>query len=170
MQIFRFMSYDEFNKYRSGKVMRSKRNHSIIHGSKTNSKGFCFLNIEEFTPEQAMHFLSGIVSFDVCAVFETDETLKGTFGIYAKPIESDDNMFELLLKLYSGWERSFEAKEYCTTEYDRRKFKLLRYSKDLWKQWNPAESQNQLKWEECNNDIQTTKRDKKKNGKRNQAV
>lgn len=167
MQIFRFMSYDEFNKYRSGKVMRSKKDHSKKYGSKTSSKGFCFLDTEDFTPEQAMHFLSGIVSFDVCAVFETDEILNKSFGIYAEHIESDIDLLKLLVL---GIEKSFKATEYCTTEYDKRRYKLLKYSKDIWKQFKPLEIQNQLKWEECNNDIQITKRNKKKNGNRDTTI
>lgn len=170
MKLFRFMSNEEFQKYRSGKVLKSKKDHHKISKRRTNSKGFCFFNINDYTPEEAIHFLSGIVSFDICAVFETNKELRKTYGVYAKPITSDGDMLSMFIKLYSGWEESFTADEYCITEYDKKSFKLLKYSKDIWNQWNPAEIQNDLKWEECNNEIQTTKRSKRKNGKRDKAI
>lgn len=167
MKVFRFMSNDEFQKFKSGKVMKSRKDHSKSHNGKTNSKGFCFLNLEEYAPEEAMHFMSGIVSFDICAVFETDEKLNRTYGIYAKPIKSDGDILNLYEKLFIGWEESFQANEYCTTQYDRRTFILVKYTKNLWEQWNPAEKQGKLKWEECKDEIQTTKRNKRKDGKGN---
>ena len=170
MKVFRFMSNDEFQKYRSGKKMISNKDHSKTHNGKTNSKGFCFLNLEEYTPEEAIHFLSGIVSFDICAIFETDTKLNKTYGIYAKPIKSDGDMQEQLIKLLIGLHDSFTANEYCTSEYDKRSFKLLKYSNDIWNQWNSAEMQSDLIWEECNNEVQTTKRNKRKNGKREKTI
>lgn len=171
MKIFRFMSNEEFEKYRSGKVMRNKTDHSIKHGgSNTNSKGFCFFDYEEYSAEEAMHFLSGVVTFDVCAVFETDSPLNKTYGEYAKPIKNDGDMLKLLAKLLIGFHDSFIANEYCTTQYDRRTFKLIKYSKNIWQQWNPAEIQKELKWEECNNELQVKQRTKTKNGIRNKAV
>lgn len=68
-----------------------------------------------------------------------------------------------------GWKESFTADEYCINQYDKRSFKLVKYSRDIWKQWNPAEEQTELDWEVCN-EIQVTNRNKKKNGKRNKAV
>ena len=118
------------------------------HDGKTNSIGFCFLNVEDFTPEEAMHFLSGIVTFDVCAVFETDEKLDKTYGIYAKPIKSTGNPIEDLMNLFCGFNERFTADEYCITEYDKKRMKLIKYSEEIWKQWNPRENQEELKWVE----------------------
>ncbi len=144
MKVFRFMSKVEFEKYKHNFTLRN----NTKHDGKTNSVGFCFLDIEEFTPEEAMHFLSGIVTFDVCAVFETKENLHKTYGIYAKPIKSTGNSMEDLLNIFSGFTDRFTANEYCTTEYNEETMKLLKYSEEIWKQWNPIEEQTKLKWVE----------------------
>lgn len=143
MKVFRFMSKLEFEKYKNDITLINNKKHN----GKTNSIGFCFLNIEEFTPEEAMHFLSGIATFDVCAVFETEEKLNKTYGIYAKPIKTTGNPFEDLLNLFSGFTDNFTANEYCITEYSKKTMKLLKYSEEIWRQWDPAEEQKNLKWE-----------------------
>lgn len=144
MKVFRFMSKVEFEKYKRDFPLKN----NTKHNGKTNSIGFCFLNADEYTPEEAMHFLSGIVTFDVCAVFETEEKLNKTYGVYAKPIKSTGNPFEDLLNIFSGFTDRFTANEYCITEYNQKKMKLLKYSEEIWKQWNPAEEQTKLKWME----------------------
>ena len=143
MKVFRFMSKLEFEKYKNDITLINNKKHD----GKTNSIGFCFLNIEEFTPEEAMHFLSGIATFDVCAVFETEEKLNKTYGIYAKPIKTTGNPFEDLLNLFSGFTDNFTANEYCITEYSKKTMKLLKYSEEIWRQCDPAEEQKNLKWE-----------------------
>lgn len=144
MKVFRFMSKVEFEKYKNNFTLENNKRHE----GKTNSIGFCFLDTEEFTPEEAMHFLSGIVTFDVCAVFETEEKLHKTYGIYAKPIKSTGNPFEDLLNIFNGFTYRFTANEYCVNKYNKKTMKLLKYSKEIWKQWNPAEEQAKLKWVE----------------------
>ncbi len=144
MKVFRFMSKVEFEKYKHNFTLRNDKKHD----GKTNSIGFCFLNLEEYTPEEAMHFLSGIVSFDICAVFETEEKLNKTYGIYAKPIDPTGNIMADIINLLSGFNDHFKANEYCITSYNKEKFKLLKYSENIWKQWNPTEIQENLKWKE----------------------
>lgn len=153
MKVFRFMSKVEFEKYKNGSVLKNNKKHD----GRTNSIGFCFFNVEDFTPEQAIQFLSGIVTFDVCAVFETDEKLKKTYGIYAKPIKSTENSIEDLINLFDGLNARFKATEYCITEYDKNKMKLIKYSEDIWKQWNPVKEQQKLKWYESGIQIQSLK-------------
>lgn len=144
MQVFRFMSKVEFEKYRNNFTLKNDKKHD----GKTNSVGFCFLNTKDFTPEEAMHFLSGIVTLDVCAVFETEEKLQKTYGVYAKPIKSTGNPMEDLMKLLCGFNDRFTANEYCITEYNKETMKLLKYSEEIWKQWNPVEQQTKFKWVE----------------------
>ena len=144
MKIFRFMSKVEFEKYKKNFTLKNNKKHE----GKTNSVGFCFLNIEDFTPEEAMHFLSGIATFDVCAVFETEEKMQKTYGIYAKPLKSTGNPMEDLINLLMGFTDRFTADEYCITEYNKNNMKLLKYSENIWKQWNPAEAQTKLQWKE----------------------
>lgn len=93
-----------------------------------------------------MHFVSGIVSFDICAIFETSKELEKTYGIYAKPIESTGDPIEDLMNLFSGFGEKFTANECCTTEYSSKEFKLIKYTDDLWKQWKKREEQPELKW------------------------
>lgn len=144
MKIFRFMSKVEFEKYKNNFTLKNNKKHE----GKTNSVGFCFFNIEDFIPEEAMHFLSGIVTFDICAVFETEEKMKKTYGIYAKPFKSTGNPMEDLINLLMGFTDRFTADEYCITEYNKNNMKLLKYSENIWKQWNPAEIQTKLQWKE----------------------
>lgn len=142
MRIFRFMSNEEFEKYKKGITLKNNKRHE----GNTNSIGFCFLDEEEFTPEKAMHFLSGIVTFDICAVFETKEELNKTYGVYAKPIEKTEDAFEDLYNLLIGFTDRFTANEYCITEYNKETMKLLKYSENIWNQWKPNEEQTKLKW------------------------
>ncbi len=144
MKIFRFMSKKEFEKYENGETLKN----NTIHKGKTNSIGFCFLDAEEYTPEKALHFLSGIVAFDICAVFETEKKLNKTYGVYAKPIKSTGNPFEDLLNIFAGYMDNFTANEYCTTKYSNKDFKLLKYSENIWEQWEPKEEQSKIKWRE----------------------
>lgn len=142
MKIFRFMSNEEFEKYQKGKVLENNKKHK----GNTNSVGFCFLDTDEFTPEKAMHFLSGIVTFDICAVFETKEKLNKTYGVYAKPIKRTGDAFEDLYNLLTNFGDKFTANEYCITKYSKETMKLLKYSKNIWFQWKPNEEQTKLKW------------------------
>lgn len=144
MKVFRFMSREEFEKYRNGITLKNDKKHE----QKTNSIGFCFLNIDDYTPEEAMHFLSGIVSFNICAVFETEEKLQKTYGVYAKPIKPTGNPMEDIINLLYGFNEKFTADEYCTTQYDNKKMKLVKYSENIWQQWKPSEQQEKFKWVE----------------------
>ena len=117
MEIFRFMSKKEFNKYLKGEELINETEHM----GNTNSKGFCFMYCEDYEPEYAYQFLSGIVSTGVCAVFETKKELMGTYGVYATP--------------YGSFFDSFTSDEYCTKEYNKKDFKLIKYCYDFDKKW-----------------------------------
>lgn len=146
MQVFRFMSNYEFEQYRSGKTLINKKDHHQETKRRTNSIGFCFLDINDYKPEKALHFLSGIVNFDICAVFETDKILNKTWGTYAKPIKSNGNLLEDILRVLYGFNEQFTSTEYCITEYNNEDFKLIKYSQNIWQQWNPQEEQSILNW------------------------
>ena len=47
MKLFRFMSKEEFNKYLKGEELINE----IKHIGNTNSKGFCFMNLEDYYAE-----------------------------------------------------------------------------------------------------------------------
>lgn len=142
MKIFRFMSRNEFEKYRSGQLLINK----TIHQGKTNSIGFCFFNIDDYRPERAMHFLSGVATLDVCAIFETNKRLNKTKGTYAKLPPSTGNALIDYIRVLNGMVYKFDAAEYCTTTYNNKEFKLLKYSEDIWKQWRPGEEESKILW------------------------
>lgn len=134
MKLFRFMSRAEFDKYLNGDTMVNKTNHHIKHNRKTTSIGFCFFDLNEYKPEKALHFLTGIVDTDVCVVFDVNKKyVDMTHGRYANP-EVDISLFDALMGIIP----SFEAKEYCTTEYSNKNFKLIKYAIPEWRnkeQW-----------------------------------
>lgn len=117
MKLFRFMSKEEFNKYLKGEKLINETKHIGY----TNSKGFCFMNLEDYEPEYAYQFLSGIVSTGVCVVFETNEILTKSYGGYAEP--------------YGDFFDSFVSNEYCTEEYSNNDFKLIKYCYDFDEKW-----------------------------------
>lgn len=139
MQVFRFMSKEEFKKFNNGEVLYNNR----VHNAKCTSKGFCFFDLNDYKPHNAMHFLSGIVSFDICAVFETDKrNLKERYGVYSKR----NTMLIPCIFPSVGAVSKFHATEYCTTEYSNKDFKLIKFSKDIWGQYDVLENQKDLNW------------------------
>ena len=122
MKLFRFMSDEEYNKLTNNEVLFNNTKHT----ARTNSIGFCFMDYEQYKPEDAVHFLSGIVSLDKCVIFETNKELNKTYGEYAKPIEFTGNNGIDMINLFRRWEDTFTADEYCTTEYSLKDFKILK--------------------------------------------
>lgn len=150
MKVLRFMSYDEFKKYKEGQVLENNTKHL----GKTNSVGFCFLDADEIDIKQALHFLSGIASFDICAVFETKKKLNKTYGEYAKPIKDYDKQnplqfyYDLIMLSYDIPENRMRINEYCTKKYSKADFRLIKYSENVWNQWNIIDHQKELVWKE----------------------
>lgn len=146
MQVFRFMSKEEFEKFNNGETLQN----STVHRAKTNSTGFCFFDLKDYKPHEAMHFLSGLVSFEVCAVFEVDKSkLNQSWGVYhdlKEPVIVGNLFIDILRALYSR--ECFTATEYCTTEYSNKDFKLIKYSENIWEQYDKLEDQKELKWKE----------------------
>lgn len=143
MKVFRFMSKEEFEKFNKGENLLN----NTKHNGKTDSIGFCFFNIEDVEVKEAIHFLSGIVNFEVCAVFETEKNnLKEGYGIYAKPLKSTGIFALDLYEVLTNREK-MQRTEYSTTNYNNKKFKLEKYSENIWKQYSPFnEEQKDLKW------------------------
>ena len=120
LKVFRFMSQEEFDKYLAGEKLINTTDHRKKFAF-TGSKGFCFFEymdwdddgVDGITPEYAYEFLSGIVTEDVVAVFETDKQLTESYGRYADP--------------YGAFFDTIRMDEYCTTEYDNKSFHLIKY-------------------------------------------
>lgn len=112
------MSYEEFEKYMNGKNLYNNTKHK----AKTNSIGFCFFDINDFSPEFAWRFLKGAIFPDICVVFEVDETLlrKG-YGIYSDPNKT-------LYELMNFIPKMIRVSEYCTENYNKEVFKLVKYT------------------------------------------
>lgn len=121
MKLFRFMSKHEYYKYLTGDTLTNNK----IHQGRTNSRGFCFLNCDEHNPNEAIHFLSGIVNLDICCIFETKRKLKKTYGIYASTCKTIEDILNDSL----GTQK---IDEYCTTTYNNKNFKLLSYCDDVY--------------------------------------
>ena len=131
------MSKEEFERFNNGETLYNYMQHDK---NRTTSTGFCFFNLKDYLPQDAMHFLSGIVSFDICAVFETDKSnLKERYGRYNK------NTYTLFPSMFPAM---FHATEYCTTQYSNKNFKLVKYSEDIWRQWKLIDEQEDLEWKE----------------------
>lgn len=143
MKIFRFMSIEEFEKYLNNETLKNE----TVQGGKTNSIGFCFLNLEDHAPKDALHFLSGIVSFDICAVFEVDEKLLNkTWGVYASPIKKIEDDLAYLINIFNGFHETFKTPEYCTTTYNKKDFRLVKYTTNIWGQYDLQKNQRELLW------------------------
>lgn len=110
MKVFRFMSVEELKKILNNEELINNTEHKAF----TNSVGFCFMKYDE-TPEQAYEYLSGIVSKDLCVVFETKKRLKKTYGIYADPY---GHFFDTVTK-----------DEYCINKYNLREFQIVKIAK-----------------------------------------
>lgn len=118
MKVYRFMSGKEFKKYLEGEILTNDTHHR----AKTNSVGFCFCPMKE-KPEKAVHHLSGIVTLDYCVVFDVDKKLLNeSWGIYAKD-------YKTLEEILNNYGESVKLKEYCTTTYSNKDFKMIKYAK-----------------------------------------
>ena len=118
MKIFRFMSYEEFKKYMNGENLYNNKKHK----AKTNSIGFCFFDIKDFSPEFAWKFLKGAIFPDICVVFEVDKSLlRKTYGIYNDPNKTLEEILNWIIK-------PMKVDEYCTKKYNRKNFRLIKYT------------------------------------------
>ena len=68
IRIFRFMSKSEFNKFLNEKNLLNQKDFS--KEARSSSRGFCFLEKGQISPEESLEYLSGIVNTDICAVFD----------------------------------------------------------------------------------------------------
>ena len=109
MKYYRFMSKNEFEKLINGETLKNDKKHQ----AKTNSVGFCFMKYDDYKPKDAYEFMSGIVSEDICVVFETTKKLTKSYGVYADP------------DLSNGWFASITVDEYCIKEYSLQNFKIV---------------------------------------------
>lgn len=101
------MSIEELKKLLNSKNLIN----NTVHKANTNSVGFCFMKYDEM-PEEAYKYLSGVVSKDLCVVFETKKRLRKSFGIYADPY---GYFFDTVVK-----------DEYCINKYNLKEFQIIK--------------------------------------------
>ena len=95
MRVTRFMSRDEWDAFKEGRILLNETDHFNSGKGGSNSKGFCFT---EDTPDEAWKYLTGIVDADVCATFEfPDGYLTESYGVYADQREGA-GFFDKMLK------------------------------------------------------------------------
>ena len=116
MILHRFCSAEEYKKFIAGEKLRNNKIHGEERGFEvTSAIGFCFFRED---PEDAKHWLSGIVDFDYCLTFLVkDENVQSCLARYAnwiKPGVKDGCVVRV---------------EYCCQEYDNKRFQLLNASK-----------------------------------------
>ena len=130
MRVFRFMGYDEIEKYLKDKKLVN----NTIHKGKTNSVGFCFLDASEYDWKKSYEFLKGVVDDDFLAIFETNKKLNKTYGIYATPLpdELENASYDDKIKwLDNNFGNTMTINEYCTTSYSSKDFKLVGLYKSI---------------------------------------
>ena len=120
MRVCRFMSEEEYQKYRTGQVLRNTTDQRYEwHGS--SAKGFCFFEVGKAhdTPEERMRYLKGIASMDRCVIMDTTAYMHKSSAKYRNPWMAYGRC---LLDNVPTMTRS----EYSTTEYSRENFRLVR--------------------------------------------
>lgn len=131
MILHRYMSGREFEAFMRGEVLTNNTDHS--KNAKTKSKGFCFFTDE---PEEAIRWLRGIVTLEVCAKFEVPENkVKKTVGTYCDHDKTDNSFgacIQDIMSYFMDGEMpnvvTMEKEEYCCRKYSNKDFKLISYS------------------------------------------
>lgn len=125
MILHRFMSDREYQALIQGKTLRNTTRHRD-KGCYSTSVGFCFFAED---PEDAAHWLNGLVDFDWCVTFDVpdDRICKGK-AEYAHQ-QSD------------GFTAIVERTEYFRTTYNARDFRIIYATcKYAGRYYNKAES------------------------------
>lgn len=108
-----------------GDTLYNYTDHGLLRGRNvTDSVGFCFF-VEN--PDEAKHWLSGIVDFDYCMTFDVPSCyVRRAKGCY--PIQYG-------LFIGSGYRT-----EYCCTSYSQKTFKLLSATKCFSREYPDKET------------------------------
>lgn len=102
MKILRFMSRAEATLLLTERTLVNEEDYG--RNNRSTSTGFCFWIGDD--PKEALWFLGGIVSEEICLIFEADENLfQHSRGVYADPF---GDIFDTVVK-----------EELCITSYNR---------------------------------------------------
>jgi len=118
MIVHRFMSEGEYRKLIGGKALYNNTSHKSKR-YRTTSVGFCFFREE---PDEAIHWLSGVVDVDWCVTMEvSDDFLVKSVGMYA-----DNSRCDIRKTLEVGMKIPMVRKEeYCRCRYSLADVKFL---------------------------------------------
>ena len=115
MRLLRFMSKEELDSFMAGNILCNDTDWSSGI-SKTNSKGFCFFPVGEQydPPERRVSYMAGVACLDMAVIFETNQPLEKTYGMYRDP---DEKLPESLFDTLFTPPKMKRQVEYCTTSY-----------------------------------------------------
>ena len=120
MKVYRFMSREELDKYLAGETLENRTEWKRKVHNRSTSVGFCFF-VDDVPIESRLHYVSGIVSFQVIAEFEADSgKLKQSVGFYRDPSKDDGVSWPV---------PTMAVTEYCTRRYSRESFRLIRFGR-----------------------------------------
>ena len=127
MRVCRFMSEEEYQRYREGGLLRNETDQGTLwQGSKAH--GFCFFEVGpgHDTPEERMRYLKGIASMDRCVIMDTNEYMQKSVAKYRNPwIDYGRCLTDNVATMTKA--------EYSTTAYSRRTHRLVRVGiPDVW--------------------------------------
>lgn len=128
MRLIRFMGAREMCDYLIGRTLTNNTDWRGA-GGRSTSKGFCFFPADPpaDTPEERLHYISGVVTFDRIMEFEAPDDLPGlrlSWGTYRNP----DNKTAPL----PGLTNFVFVNEYCIESYNRDILPLIKYGRVIW--------------------------------------
>lgn len=132
------MSEAEYECLIAGGKLMNATDHHRERGEKSTSRGFCFFPED---PEDAIHWLFGIVSTDWCVTLDIpDNLLRESNATYRDPDKDpyDPKKHTWIDVLFMPIPE-IERKEYCLTEYSLQVVRILNAT-DKYARYGQAES------------------------------
>lgn len=140
MIVHRFMSNAEYARLLEGKELYNNTGHKK-NGKRTSSVGFCFFTED---PEDAVHWLSGIVNLEQCVTMEIpDGFLIPSFGMYLDEDGTDLSRpmnYQELMSIAKFKKRT----EYCRCRYSLKDVKVISATDKYYSKYPPIEYQQEL--------------------------
>ena len=119
MRVHRFMSDNKYQRLKAGKRLKNSTVHAA-NGNHSESVGFCFFTEE---PEEAIHWLSGIVSVDWCVTLDIpDRLLTKSKALYRDP-ERDNWLCQEPVAIWRT--------EWCLQAYSTKTAKIIKATDDF---------------------------------------
>lgn len=142
MRLVRFMSREELKRYLAGEKLHNRTNWKTA-GNRSESVGFCFFDTA-VSPEERMHYLTGIVNMQTVVEFEPVEPqiFRTSYGIYRDPSKDDFSGLNVadLITFLTRSVPTQKVLEYSIGDYSNRTLKLIRVG-------FPNMTQHTIKWQ-----------------------